>query len=312
MRYDVFISYSSLDQKVAEGICAYLEQQKIRCFVAYRDIPAGVPWAKAIADALDDSRMMVVVFSGDFNRSEQVDREIEIASKDRKPILTFRITNDIFVGAKKYFLNNLNWIDAFPDPEQQFGALAENIEKLLDIKEGTVLQSELTTNIQEQEEPTDAIEQYILGDKYFYGKGVARNWTLAIYWYRKSADQGNALAQCNLGYCYKYGEGVTQDSVEAVRWYRKSADQGHATAQCNLGIRYEYGDGVAQDSVEAVRWYRRSADQGHARAQYNLGVCYEFGEGVTKDLTEAIRLYRKAAAQNNSHAASRLKELNAQ
>ena len=63
MRYDVFISYSSIDQKIAEGVCAYLEQQDIRCFVAYRDIPRGVVWATAIVEALENSRMMVVLFS---------------------------------------------------------------------------------------------------------------------------------------------------------------------------------------------------------------------------------------------------------
>lgn len=35
MQYDVFISYSSVDQKIAEGVCAYLEQYGIRCFVAF-------------------------------------------------------------------------------------------------------------------------------------------------------------------------------------------------------------------------------------------------------------------------------------
>lgn len=46
--YDVFISYSSKDQKVAEGICGYLEGNRCRCFVAYRDIPKGVNWPSAI------------------------------------------------------------------------------------------------------------------------------------------------------------------------------------------------------------------------------------------------------------------------
>lgn len=100
-RYEIFISYSTDDQKVVEGICAYLEQHHIRCFVAYRDIPAAVVWAKAIVDCLKNSRMMLVVFSDSFNRSEQVDREIELASEDHKPILTFRITDDAFKGAKK-------------------------------------------------------------------------------------------------------------------------------------------------------------------------------------------------------------------
>lgn len=312
MRYDVFISYSSLDQKVAEGICAYLEQQKIRCFVAYRDIPAGVPWAKAITEALDNSRMMVVVFSGDFNRSEQVDREIEIASEDRKPILTFRITNDIFKGAKKYYLKNLNWIDAFPDPKRQFGALVQNIEKLLDIKGGMVLQSEQVPKIQEQERLTDAVEQNALGNRYYYGMGVTRNFTLAVYWYRKSAEQNEADAQFNLGLCYDNGKGVTQDFAEAVRWYRKAADQGHASAQLTLGYCYNNGQGVMQDSAEAVRWYRKAAAQDYASAQYCLGLCYDNGRGVMKDLAEAVYWYRKAAAQNHDKAALRLKQLNAQ
>lgn len=133
MKYDVFISYSSHDQKVVEGLCAYLEARKIRCFVAYRDIPKSVVWAKAIVEALEASRMMVVVFSNHFNNSDQVDREIELASEDKKPILTFRITDDAFKGAKKYYLKNINWIDAFPNPSEVFGAVAENISKLLGI-----------------------------------------------------------------------------------------------------------------------------------------------------------------------------------
>ena len=131
MKYDVFISYSSRDQKVVEAICAYLEQHKVRCFVAYRDIPKGVVWAKAIVEALDESKMMVVVFSEEFNLSDQVDREIELASEDKKPILTFRISDTMFKGAKKYYLKNINWIDAFPNPENLFDSLLNNVNKLI-------------------------------------------------------------------------------------------------------------------------------------------------------------------------------------
>ena len=136
MKYDVFISYSSKDQKVVEAMCAYLEQHKVRCFVAYRDIPKGVVWAKAIVEALDESKMMVVVFSEEFNLSDQVDREIELASEDKKPILTFRISDAMFKGAKKYYLKNINWIDAFPDPEKVFDALLDNVYKLIGQPDG--------------------------------------------------------------------------------------------------------------------------------------------------------------------------------
>ena len=127
MKYDVFISYSSKDQKMVEAICAYLEQRRIRCFVAYRDIPKGVSWAERIVEALDESGMMLVAFTENFNASDEVNREIKLACDDKKPILTFRLSDTAFAGAKKYFLQNLNWLDAFPEPEPVFGEMYRNV-----------------------------------------------------------------------------------------------------------------------------------------------------------------------------------------
>lgn len=129
--YDVFISYSSKEQKIAEGICGYLESRKYRCFVAYRDIPKGKIWAAVIPSAIHTSRMMLVVFSDSFNISNQTDRELELAAEDKIPILTFRINDTVFTGAKEYYLKNLNWIDAFPEPEKCFGQLYDSVSKLV-------------------------------------------------------------------------------------------------------------------------------------------------------------------------------------
>ena len=131
MIYDVFISYSTNDQKVVEGLSAYLEKKGIRCFVAYRDIPKGIDWAEAITTAIENCRLMIVVFSEHINRSKQVDREISICIEEGKPILTFKIQNVTLTGTKKYYLQNLNWIDAFPNPEKCFGKLCENIQLLI-------------------------------------------------------------------------------------------------------------------------------------------------------------------------------------
>lgn len=307
MKYDVFISYSSLDKKVAEGVCAYLEQHCIRCFIAYRDIPIGVGWASAIVDALDESRMMVVVFSGNFNRSEQVDREIELASEDKKPILTFRISNEAFKGAKKYYLKNLNWIDAFPHPEQCFDSLCENVRKLLDIKDGNklVLQKLQCINL----DPIAPKEQCNLARRYQDGDGVPIDIEKAVYWYRKAAEQGYADAQNGLGICYRNGDGVEYNSELGVYWYRKAANQGHADAQYNLGECYLYGLGVKKDEQQAVYWFRKAAAQGHLGVLYNLGECYLYGLGVEKDEQQALNFYRKAAQNGVPRAKKKLKEL---
>ncbi|MCX6631984.1 MAG: tetratricopeptide repeat protein, partial [Candidatus Solibacter sp.] len=50
------------------------------------------------------------------------------------------------------------------------------------------------------------------------------------------AEKGDAAAQDGLGHIYSQGQGVPQDFTKAVRWWRKAADQGHADAQFNLGV----------------------------------------------------------------------------
>jgi len=39
MAHDVFISYSSKDKTVANAVCATVENRKVRCWIAPRDIP---------------------------------------------------------------------------------------------------------------------------------------------------------------------------------------------------------------------------------------------------------------------------------
>jgi TPR repeat protein len=89
---------------------------------------------------------------------------------------------------------------------------------------------------------------------YYSGKGVLQDYKQAVYWYKKSADQGYASAQCNLGLMYYHGEGVVNDYKQTVYWWTKSAEQGDATAQFNLGLMYILGKGVLQDFVEAYAW----------------------------------------------------------
>jgi TPR repeat protein len=93
-------------------------------------------------------------------------------------------------------------------------------------------------------------------------------------------------AQDKLASMYYFGRGVPQDYSEAVRWYRKAADQGDSQAQFNLGLMYHDGRGVPPDQAEAFNLYRRSAEQGDVKAQSALGYAYYNGEGVPLDYPE--------------------------
>lgn len=148
--------------------------------------------------------------------------------------------------------------------------------------------------------------EFELGSRYYSGKGVIRDFSEAVKWFRRAADQNFAKAQYNLGFCYSKGEGVKKDDGEALKWYRKAADQNLAIAQTKLGFCYARARGVEKDDREAVNWYRKAADQKFPLAQYNLGDCYANGRGVPKDDAEAARWYRLAADQNLPVAQNRM------
>ncbi len=107
----------------------------------------------------------------------------------------------------------------------------------------------------------------------------------------------SGTAQLNLGTMYDNGRGVAQDYGDAVKWYRRAAEQGNALAQFNLGVMYANGQGVAQDYAEAVKWYRRAAEQDYADAQFFLGLMYESGRGVAQDYVQAHLWFNLVASR---------------
>jgi hypothetical protein len=96
----------------------------------------------------------------------------------------------------------------------------------------------------------------------------------------------------------------------AVEWWRKAADEGDAKAQYNLGIMYEDGKGgLPQSDALAVEWWRKAADQGLTNAQGNLGCMYFKGKGLDQNFDAALAWLRKAAAQGNDYAVSLIKAI---
>jgi TPR repeat protein len=136
-----------------------------------------------------------------------------------------------------------------------------------------------------------------------------KDYKLAVEWFRKAAERGDAKAQYNLGTAYDKGQGVAQDYAQAAQWYRKAADQGLPQAQNNLGILYKQGQGVPQDYAQAAGWFRQAADVGFAQAQYNLGLAYRDGQGVKQDRGQALQWLQKAAAQGDEQAQADLNPL---
>jgi TPR repeat protein len=94
----------------------------------------------------------------------------------------------------------------------------------------------------------------LVGDAYYYGHWVSRDYSEAARWYRRAAANGNAMAQATLGDMYYYGRNLPQDFVAAVYWWQFAADQGVGLAQLNLSVMYANGDGTERDYVKAYMY----------------------------------------------------------
>lgn len=138
-----------------------------------------------------------------------------------------------------------------------------------------------------------------LGDCYYYGRGVDKDFKMAVSYYQLGAEGtfGDFDALRGLARCYYNGNGVEQNYMAAIHlWERLDDVIDDAESDYNLGKCYELGLGVAKDQSAATTWYAKSAERGNVIAMYLLGCRYAHGETVEKDARQAAYYFEKLLA----------------
>jgi len=75
------------------------------------------------------------------------------------------------------------------------------------------------------------LAQHNLGNVYAAGRGIEQDWELAVRWWTPPAERGDAITQLRLGEAYEAGRGVEAvDTAVALTWYRRAAEAGNAQA----------------------------------------------------------------------------------
>ncbi|MFM0299106.1 tetratricopeptide repeat protein [Paraburkholderia sediminicola] len=173
------------------------------------------------------------------------------------------------------------------------------------------------SSMRQQVKQDDANRQVMRG--LLYVIGPSRDFAQAFVWFRKAADQGNALGEYQVGQSYEAGRGVKKNETEAVVWYRKAAEQNLPAARSRLRTMFvsrqimpvsdaqggQWWQGlVGQAADESQSFYHAyaAAAQGDADAEMDLGVAYLIGVGTPKDRTQAAWLFRQAAEQGQTEA----------
>ena len=134
----IFISYSSKNKAIADAVCHKLEERKMKCWIAPRDILPGSNYAEELIKAIDGSKLFVLIFSKDSNQSQHVLRECERAVSHGIPIVPFRISDVLPGAALQYFIGPQHWLDAITAP------CAAHINRLADTVHILLTQEDLT------------------------------------------------------------------------------------------------------------------------------------------------------------------------
>ena len=138
----VFVSYATTDRKQALSVCKAIELRGTRCWISSRDVPPGANYQEAIVRALRAARALVLVFSAAANNSDEIKKELSLASRYHVPVMALRIENVEPSDAFAYELATRQWIDAFQGWDQAIDLL---VRRLADLSGGEVeLQSAQT------------------------------------------------------------------------------------------------------------------------------------------------------------------------
>ena len=83
----VFISYATVDRKHALAVCKGLDRRGTDCWISSRDVAPGANYQEAIVDAIRNAPAVVLVFTNAANNSEEIKKELSLASRFRVPVM---------------------------------------------------------------------------------------------------------------------------------------------------------------------------------------------------------------------------------
>jgi TolB-like protein len=125
-----FVSYASSDRRQALALCDALERRGIRCWIACRDVQLGENYQEAIVRAIREAHALVLIFSHHANTSEEIKKELSLASRHRIAVMATRIEDVEPSDAFAYELATRQWIDLFTDRDAAIATLARRIAEV--------------------------------------------------------------------------------------------------------------------------------------------------------------------------------------
>jgi hypothetical protein len=137
MAHDVFICHSTKDHVVANAARARLEEANIRCWIAPRDPVPGIPYEEQIVEAIENTKLLLLIYSSASNDSRSVRCELAVAADCGKPIVPFRLESTPPARAMRFYLTSPHWLDALTPPlEVHLAELVASVPQIIQLTSG--------------------------------------------------------------------------------------------------------------------------------------------------------------------------------
>ena len=142
MSASIFISFASQDHRVAMTLCQALESRGFKCWISGRDIEPGENFQVSIVRAIRQAKIMLLVFTSNSNNSEEMNKELALASQSKLIVVPLRIEDVTPNDAFAYEFATRQWIDFFADWEFAMEQLAQRISSAMREAPSEALQAE--------------------------------------------------------------------------------------------------------------------------------------------------------------------------
>ncbi|MGE5341058.1 MAG: TIR domain-containing protein [Candidatus Omnitrophota bacterium] len=214
---DIFISYASPksdsytnDRQIADMICSAFEAENFTCWICHRDIPTGGKWLVEMHRAVENSKLVILVFSSNANQSQFVMDEITHALSKNIPIIPFRIEDVPAEDRLDTIQYRYQWMDAFTLP------IADHVSELVLKVRGQFKRSE--NELPEKNKPAENCTYRIIdATNPFHISGIIRDEKL---FFGRYSELGTIWGELRKG-CSVSIVGPRQSGKSSLLWHIK-------------------------------------------------------------------------------------------
>ena len=103
----------------------------LRCWISSRDVAGGENYQEAIVHAIRNAKIMLLVFTDNANNSDEIKKELVLASRNKLTVIPVRIEDVLPNDALDFELATRQWINFFGDWERALDTLCKRASGIL-------------------------------------------------------------------------------------------------------------------------------------------------------------------------------------